>query len=241
MSARRTRRVARTIGEAEGRSLDNDYRAHSDWLRSLARRRTGCPHAAEDLVQEAYVRVSRYPAEARHRPRPLLRRILGNLISDRFRAKARENAGVASLEASLGERPFDEANQAEIIALKDIISSMPDPLRDVFLRPFPVVPRLDHRATTRLAIRSRGNETIEADVNFIAVPATPNAFRVAVWWKSDAQLAKSIDLSSRPINSTAFQHSSLIKVFPYFARHRPGQPGLQNGQAREGWGEALPS
>jgi len=125
-------KIARAIGGEKRRALERDYREHADWLRSAARRRVGSPHAAEDLVQEAFVRASRYPTSERN-ARPLLIRILGNLIKDRFRSSSREAAAMASFRASRADDGGSEPDQLETIVLSNIIVSMPKPLRDVFV------------------------------------------------------------------------------------------------------------
>ena len=132
MAARLIGKFARTIDDDERSALDQDYREHADWLRSAARRRVGSTHAADDLVQEAFVRVSRYPAEKRN-GRPLLARILVNLIKDRFRSTSREDAAVASFAVTLDGVGGIGPDQAETIVLTNLIVAMPKPLRDVFV------------------------------------------------------------------------------------------------------------
>lgn len=132
MGARFTGKIASAIDADERTALEWEYREHAEWLRSLASRRIGNPHAAEDLVQEAFVRAARYPADRRN-GRPLLSRILANLIKDRFRSKSRELAALDSFAAVAGMAVVAEADQAETIDFTNLIVAMPKKLRDVFV------------------------------------------------------------------------------------------------------------
>ncbi|UZK67859.1 RNA polymerase sigma factor [Sphingomonas sp. M1-B02] len=133
MTAKRAQDHSRTTEGLERAALERDYRAHAPWLANLARRRLGRSEDAEDLVQETYIRASRYPAKARLEPRSLLARILGNLIKDRFRANARERAGYKAFGVEGGEGGPSEADQHHMLVLKQIVLGMPAPQRDVFL------------------------------------------------------------------------------------------------------------
>jgi RNA polymerase sigma-70 factor (ECF subfamily) len=132
VAARFTEKIAIAIEADERRALELDFREHAGWLRSAARRRTGNTQAAEDLVQEAFVRAARYPAERRN-GRPLLSRILSNLIKDRFRARSRESAAFDSFAVSVGANSVAEADQVHSIVFGDLIARMPKKLRDVFV------------------------------------------------------------------------------------------------------------
>lgn len=114
---------------------DNDrlaelYRRYSGWLRASLRRRVGAQDA-EDLVQEAYLRVARHhPGDVRH-PKALLFRIAVNLAVD---AQRRARTARIALEASTGiDEQSDAPRQAQALLLKQVILSLPDPLREVFV------------------------------------------------------------------------------------------------------------
>ena len=62
---------------------------HRSWVRAVARRLLRDEHAAEDLAQEAWLRVMRSPPDPERDPKPWLRRVLKNLASNRRRGEAR--------------------------------------------------------------------------------------------------------------------------------------------------------
>lgn len=73
-------------------SLDEAYRRHGDEVRAYLRRRLDSPEDAEDLAQEAFLRVQRSgKLEELDNPRAYLMRTAENLLRDRFR---RDSLGV---------------------------------------------------------------------------------------------------------------------------------------------------
>ncbi len=62
---------------------------HRGWVRAVARRLLRDEHAAEDLAQEAWVRVMRSPPDPERDPKPWLRRVLKNLAINRHRGETR--------------------------------------------------------------------------------------------------------------------------------------------------------
>lgn len=107
------------------------YRLYSGWLRASLRRRVGAQDA-EDLVQEAYLRVARHPGvgAVRH-PKALLFRIAVNLAVD---AQRRARTARIALEAATGiDEASDAPRQTQALLLKQVIMSLPDPLREVFV------------------------------------------------------------------------------------------------------------
>ena len=117
---------------AEG--VDRLYRRYGTWLlRTLATRFRATAIEVDDLVQETFLRVARYPAEdaARH-PQALLSRIAVNLARDQLRRNV--------VHGGLGEtelKPFSdravEDDRHEQLVLKQVVMGLPKPLRDVFL------------------------------------------------------------------------------------------------------------
>lgn len=114
-----------------GGVLEQLYRRYSDGLRRALRRRFGAD-AAEDLVQEAYLRLARSgQAEEAEHPRALLLRIAVNAGVDRARYdRRRAGDGSASPQPDYETTPSD---QAEVLLLKEIVLSLPPILRDVFV------------------------------------------------------------------------------------------------------------
>ncbi len=73
-------------------SLDEIYRRHGDEVRAYLRRRLDSPEDAEDLAQEAFLRVQRSGRlDELENPRAYLLRTAENLLRDRFR---RDSLGV---------------------------------------------------------------------------------------------------------------------------------------------------
>lgn len=104
------------------------YRRYSVWLRARLQARFGAD-TAEDLVQEAYLRIAPYQARGIRSPKSLLLRIASNLAldgiaRDAVRQKHQHNTA-ASTEA------FDSPH--ETLLLKEIVRSIPEKDREVFL------------------------------------------------------------------------------------------------------------
>jgi RNA polymerase sigma-70 factor (ECF subfamily) len=117
-----------------GPSLELLYRQHFQWLVRVLRVRFGAD-GAEDLVQETYLRAASIQSLARiQSPRGLLLRIATNVaIDQRRRAAVRPRAsGSVAWEVAL-ERRGVAGDQSELLALKQIILSLPPKLREVFV------------------------------------------------------------------------------------------------------------
>ncbi len=117
-------------GERETNGVGRLYREYAAWLTRRLIRRYG--DDGEDLVQETWLRVEPYSRahEIRH-PRAFLMRIAANAAVDAARRRGREwQPGAWDDE---GWRGVEEAGQTEQVLLRQIILSMPAPLRSVFL------------------------------------------------------------------------------------------------------------
>ncbi|MBU1540451.1 MAG: RNA polymerase sigma factor [Alphaproteobacteria bacterium] len=105
------------------------HRRYDRWLTAALRRRFGCQDS-DDLAQDTWLRLASIenPAELRH-PKAFLLRVAMNLAANRHhRRRLRVRAeGLAA--------PLDrfEADQADRVLLTQIVLSLPEPLRDVFL------------------------------------------------------------------------------------------------------------
>lgn len=114
-----------------GRSgLADLYRRYSVWLTARVAHRFGTDQA-EDLVQETWLRIAPYQAsgEIRH-PKALLLRIASNLAIDAGRRGGNRRSAFEEGEPTV---PADPAPQAELLLMKQVILSLPQPLRDVFV------------------------------------------------------------------------------------------------------------
>jgi RNA polymerase sigma-70 factor (ECF subfamily) len=110
------------------------YRRYAAWLTRVLRRRFGA--AADDLVQETYLRVIPYETagEIRH-PRAFLMRIAVNLAhDDRRRTRRREGEHSAALDELHDDAlPALPGGQFESVLLKEIVLGLPTLYRDVFV------------------------------------------------------------------------------------------------------------
>lgn len=115
-------------------SVDDLYRRYADWLKAMLRRRF-TPDQAEDLAQEAYLRIAPYQAAGtiRH-PQGLLLRIAENLAYNQARRAGRERRGQQRLaEAIRSHAPHVEPDQAQAVLLRQVLDGLPVAYRDVFM------------------------------------------------------------------------------------------------------------
>jgi RNA polymerase sigma factor (sigma-70 family) len=121
-------------GAAGRPTVEALYRRYADWLRRVLRRRFGA-EAAEDLTQEAYLRLARFGGvEAVAYPQAMLLRIAVNAGLDQLRHNKRwMSSGGAAVHVAdpCGEAAY--ADQLEALLLKQIVLSLPPSLRDVFV------------------------------------------------------------------------------------------------------------
>lgn len=120
--------------ETDRPSLDALYRRHAPWLAAVLRRRFD-PQIAEDIVQEAYIRLRPYEAQGRvERPQSLLLRIAENLAYNHSRSSRRAKARIERLaEVGRCHEAYTDAEQHEALLLKEIVEGLPTPLRDTFM------------------------------------------------------------------------------------------------------------
>lgn len=107
------------------------YRNHCEWLRRALRYRLrGANIEIEDVVQDTYVRITRYDSsKAQHKPKALLLRIALNLARDQFRRQSRQAAN----DVWALENVSEEGDQEYLLALKEAILGLPPDLQKVFL------------------------------------------------------------------------------------------------------------
>jgi RNA polymerase sigma factor (sigma-70 family) len=119
----------------QSRQLDLFYRQHARWLRDRLSRRYG-PDLAEDLVQEAYLRL---PPEPVRCPKAFLLTAAINIALDHFRSVAR--AGRRDRQAmrlsygdvGQGVCAMHAADQEANVLLTEIVLKLPPLYRDVFV------------------------------------------------------------------------------------------------------------
>ena len=92
------------------------YRLHSRALWSYIYRVTSNAADADDIVQEAYLRMlnADLPPLTGDEPKRYLFRIAGNLVADRWRRSSREREGLERLAGRPGELPAAPQASADI-------------------------------------------------------------------------------------------------------------------------------
>lgn len=126
-----------------GTGLGLLYRRHARWLAGQLKS-AGFKGPAEDVVQEAFLRVAQYTDDVRH-PRALLLKIARNLaISD---IRSERSARLASAEADGVLRAGETAaDQFEALVFKEIVLSLPAIYQDIF-----VLSRFDGMSNQQIA------------------------------------------------------------------------------------------
>ncbi len=89
---------------------------HRSWVRAVARRLLRDEHAAEDLAQEAWLRVMRSPPDPERDPKPWLRRVLKNLASNRRRGEARRTKRETAWRPTPSQEGRAQRTPAELVA-----------------------------------------------------------------------------------------------------------------------------
>jgi RNA polymerase sigma factor (sigma-70 family) len=120
--------MAQTTSSSSADELTELYRRYAAWLRARLCIRFDS-HTADDLVQEAYLRIAPYQTRGIRSPKSLLLRIASNLALDGL---AREGVRRRYQQTAL---PAVEALDSphETLLLKQILQAMPEKDRDVFL------------------------------------------------------------------------------------------------------------
>ncbi|MDI1328251.1 MAG: sigma-70 family RNA polymerase sigma factor [Brevundimonas sp.] len=115
----------------EAVGLGGLYHAYGAWLRVAIIRRYGSQDA-DDLSQDVWLKVVPYESrrEIKH-PRAFLLRVASNLIADRLSCRAR-TARWQEQQSAL-QPALEWAGQSDELLAKQVITSLPQPLRDVFV------------------------------------------------------------------------------------------------------------
>lgn len=118
-----------TPNQTDGPSVEHLYRRYRHWLITRLRPRYG--DAADDLVQETYLRIAPYQQRGTiHHPKALLLRIARNIAADQGRHASTARAHQSGL-ARTPDRA--EARQLDDLITKQMIFSLPVEVRDVFV------------------------------------------------------------------------------------------------------------
>lgn len=112
---------------AEG--LERLYRRYNSWLTGRLRVFVGADQAA-DVAQETYIKAAPYSAGGVRHPKALLLRIALNLVRDESRRRSRRGGEPVDLDTI---NPGESAGQLEDLLLKQVILTMPELYRDVFV------------------------------------------------------------------------------------------------------------
>lgn len=124
----------------ENPSLLSCFIAERGQLMRFLTRRTGCAATAEDLLQEAWIRLSRLPAtDVIDSPSAYLRRMANNLAIDHARASERRPLDAMEVEELLSladeapdtERAVSDAQQLQ--HLLAIVAELPERRRELFI------------------------------------------------------------------------------------------------------------
>ncbi|NLG77264.1 MAG: RNA polymerase sigma factor [Xanthomonadaceae bacterium] len=120
-----------TRGEARAVSVgqvDALYRSYSGWLKRFLRFRFRGREDYDDIVHDTFIRVSRANIDTGEDPRGYLRCVATNLVRDAARrAAVRAEDDGAPADAGM------EGDQFASVLLKQVILSLPDIYREVFV------------------------------------------------------------------------------------------------------------
>jgi RNA polymerase sigma-70 factor (ECF subfamily) len=118
---------AKPLDRDDRDGIDRLYRLYAGWLTRRLRPQVGA-QAADDVVQETYLRAGPHAADIQH-PRAFLLRIAQNLVRDAARREARSRTHQSALDAPQSE----PAAQFDELLLGQVVRAMPPLYRDVFV------------------------------------------------------------------------------------------------------------
>lgn len=114
-------------------NLADLYRRYAAWLRGRMAKQFGA-EKADDLVQETYLRMRRYEGEEVTHPAGLLIRVARNVaLNETRRDRVRGALAVALDDPDQALRVGVRPDQEEVVLLKQVVLSMPQTYRDVFV------------------------------------------------------------------------------------------------------------
>ena len=146
-------------------ALLETFTAELPRLKRFLSARSGCAASGEDLAQEAWIRLSRYPGRAGSAPHLFLWRIARNLAIDFARRSVVlcEGDTVPLSESIPDAAPTPEAEaiaRSEIDAMKSAIAQLPKRRRDMF-----VAAAFGGESSTQIAARyGLSKRTVEMEI-----------------------------------------------------------------------------
>lgn len=105
-------------------SIDQLYRDHREWLLTWLRRNLHCPHRAEELSQDAFLKILDKQDQAWREPRAFLTTIARGLLIDHFRRSALERRYLDSLSDQEEDVQLSSEDLIEIVEDLQRIDSM---------------------------------------------------------------------------------------------------------------------
>lgn len=121
-------------GETDELSLEVLYRQYAPWLGAMLRKRFGPGFEADDVVQETYVRIAPYrDAASIRRPQALLMRVASNLARDLLRRRGVRGRHVQEAASRPDPAGLAIDDPMQTLLVKDMILSIPEAYRDVFI------------------------------------------------------------------------------------------------------------
>lgn len=146
-------------------ALLETFTAELPRLKRFLSARSGCAASGEDLAQEAWIRLSRYPSRAGSAPHLFLWRIARNLAIDFARRSVVlcEKDAVPLSESIADAAPTPEAEaiaRSEIDAMKSAIAQLPKRRRDMF-----AAAAFEGESATQIAARyGLSKRTVEMEI-----------------------------------------------------------------------------
>lgn len=115
------------------------YRAHNDWLLGWLGKKTQCPELAQDLAQDAFVRVLKKAGQGERvgQPRAFLAQVARGLLIDHWRRREIEQTCLRALAArpeALAISPEEQQIILDtLLAIDALLNTLPFKVRRAFL------------------------------------------------------------------------------------------------------------
>lgn len=123
--------------QADG--LDNLYKQHFSWLKSLLLHKSGCNELASDLAQDTFLRLIKRQQDLTviQEPQAYLGRIARGLLANHWRRKDIEQAYLSALQSLPESLAMSPEHQHEVLdalyRIDDCLQNLPKKPRQAFL------------------------------------------------------------------------------------------------------------